>query len=296
MKIAITGSSGLIGVALTRALRARGDEVVRLVRRTPKGPDEVRWSPTERSVDLEALEGVRAMVHLAGENIADGRWTDARKRSIRDSRVLGTEAVAKAAADLGTRPVLISASAIGIYGDRGETSLSEDASPGEGFLAEVCVAWEAAAEEARQAGIRVVHPRIGIVLAKEGGALAKMVPPFRLGVGGVLGSGRQYMSWVHLDDLVAMLLHSIDDARFEGPFNAVAPAAVTNAELTKALGRALHRPTVFSVPRFAARLAFGAELAEEALLASARVVPERLTSLGFTWRYKSIDEALASCV
>ncbi len=296
MKIAITGSSGLIGVALSRALRARGDEVVRLVRRTPKGPDEVRWSPAERSVDLAALEGVGAMVHLAGENIADGRWSEVRKRSIRDSRVLGTETVAKAAADLGTRPVLISASAIGIYGDRGETSLSEDASPGEGFLAEVCVAWEAAAEGARRAGIRVVHPRIGIVLAKEGGALAKMIPPFRLGVGGVLGSGRQYMSWVHLDDLVAMLLQSIDDARFEGPFNAVAPAAVTNAELTKALGRVLHRPTVFSVPRFAAKLAFGAELAEEALLASARVVPEKLTSLGFDWRHASIDEALASCV
>lgn len=296
MKIAITGSSGLVGTALSKALAARGDAVLKLVRRDARNAQEVRWSPSAREVDVAGLEGVDTIVHLAGENIADGRWTDARKRSIRDSRVDGTHAVARAVATLGSRPTLVSASAIGIYGDRGDEALTEAAAPGEGFLAEVCVAWEAAAEEARAAGARVVHPRIGVVLAKDGGALAKMVPPFRLGVGGVLGDGRQYMSWVHLDDVVAMLLRAIDDATLEGPFNAVAPNAATNAEFTKALGRALHRPTFLPVPRFAAKLAFGSELAEEALLASARVVPERLRADGFSWRFAELDRALADCV
>lgn len=296
MKIAITGSSGLVGTALARALDARGDTVLRLVRREARSAQEVRWSPSAREVDVAGLEGVDAIVHLAGENIADGRWTDARKRSIRDSRVDGTHAVARAVATLGSRPTLVSASAIGIYGDRGDEALTEAAAPGEGFLAEVCVAWEEAADEARVAGARVVHPRIGVVLAKDGGALAKMVPPFRLGVGGVLGDGRQYMSWVHLDDVIAMLLRAIDDATLEGPFNAVAPNAATNAEFTKALGRALRRPTFFPIPRFAAKLAFGSELAEEALLASARVVPERLRADGFAWRFAELDRALADCV
>ncbi|MCA9614329.1 MAG: TIGR01777 family oxidoreductase [Myxococcales bacterium] len=296
MKIAITGSSGLVGTALGKALRTRGDEVVALVRRAPRSAGEVRWDPSERRVDVAGLEGVDALVHLAGENIADGRWTEARKRAIRDSRVLGTEAVAQAVAELSSKPVLVSASAIGIYGDRGDAPLTEDATPGEGFLAEVCVAWEQAAEAARVAGRRVVHPRIGIVLARDGGALGKMVTPFKLGVGGVLGSGRQYMSWVHVDDLVAQLLRAIDDTSLQGPFNAVAPEAVTNAEFTKALGRAVKRPTFLPVPRFAAKLAFGSELAEEALLASARVVPEVLTERGFAWRFPSLDRALADCV
>ncbi len=295
MKIAITGSSGLVGTALAKALEARGDVVLRLVRREARGPGEVRWSPSTREVDVAGLTGVDAIVHLAGENIADGRWTDARKRSIRDSRVDGTHAVARAVAALGTRPALISASAIGIYGDRGDEALTEQAPPGSGFLAEVCVAWEAAADEARAAGARVVHPRIGIVLARDGGALAKMALPFKLGVGGVLGDGRQYMSWVHLDDVVAMLVRAIDDATIVGAFNAVT-GAVTNAEFTKALGRALHRPTFLPVPRFAAKLAFGSELADEALLASAKVVPERLRALGFEWRFAELDRALADCV
>ncbi|MCU0675294.1 MAG: TIGR01777 family oxidoreductase [Myxococcota bacterium] len=295
MKIAITGSSGLVGTALAKALEARGDVVLRLVRRDARGPGEVRWSPSTREVDVAGLAGVDAIVHLAGENIADGRWTDARKRSIRDSRVDGTHAVARAVAALGTRPALISASAIGIYGDRGDEALTEEALPGSGFLAEVCVAWEAAADEARAAGARVVHPRIGVVLARDGGALAKMALPFKLGVGGVLGDGRQYMSWVHLDDVVAMLVRAIDDSTIEGAFNAVTGAA-TNAEFTKALGRALRRPTFLPVPRFAAKLAFGSELADEALLASAKVVPERLRTLGFAWRFAELDRALADCV
>lgn len=295
MRIAITGSSGLVGTALAKALEARGDVVLRLVRREARGPNEVRWSPSAREVDVAGLADVGAIVHLAGENIADGRWTEARKRSIRDSRVDGTHAVARAVAALGTRPTLISASAIGIYGDRGDEALTEQAPPGTGFLAEVCVAWEAAADEARAAGARVVHPRIGIVLARDGGALAKMALPFKMGVGGVLGDGRQYMSWVHLDDVVAMLVRSIDDATIEGAFNAVT-GAVTNAEFTKALGRALRRPTFLPVPRFAAKLAFGSELADEALLASAKVVPERLRALGFAWRFPELDRALADCV
>lgn len=295
MKIAITGSSGLVGTALAKALEARGDVVLRLVRREPRGPGEVRWSPSAREVDVAGLAGVDAIVHLAGENIADGRWTDARKRSIRDSRVDGTHAVARAVAELGTRPALISASAIGIYGDRGDEALTEESPAGSGFLADVCVAWEAAADEARVAGARVVHPRIGVVLARDGGALAKMALPFKLGVGGVLGDGRQYMSWVHLDDVVAMLVRAIDDATIVGAFNAVT-GAVTNAEFTKALGRALHRPTFLPVPRFAAKLAFGSELADEALLASAKVVPERLRALGFAWRFAELDRALADCV
>jgi uncharacterized protein (TIGR01777 family) len=295
MRIAITGSSGLVGTALAKALEARGDVVLRLVRREARGPGEVRWSPSAREVDVAGLAGVDAIVHLAGENIADGRWTAARKRSIRDSRVDGTHAVARAVAALGTRPTLVSASAIGIYGDRGDEALTEAASPGSGFLAEVCVAWEAAADDARAAGARVVHPRIGVVLAREGGALAKMALPFKLGVGGVLGDGRQYMSWVHLDDVVAMLVRAIDDAAIVGPFNAVTSAA-TNADFTKALGRALRRPTFLPVPRFAAKLAFGGELAEEALLASAKVVPERLRALGFAWRFPELDRALADCV
>ncbi|MEZ4247777.1 MAG: TIGR01777 family oxidoreductase [Polyangiales bacterium] len=296
MKIAITGSSGLVGTALGEALRARGDEVVALVRRAPRTAGEVRWDPSERRVDVAGLEGIDALVHLAGENIADGRWTEARKRAIRESRVLGTEAVAQAVAELSSKPVLVSASAIGIYGDRGDAPLAEDAAPGEGFLAEVCVAWEHAAEAARLAGRRVVHPRIGIVLARDGGALGKMVTPFKLGVGGVLGTGRQFMSWVHVDDLVAQLLCAIDDPSLEGAFNAVAPEAVTNAQFTKALGRAVKRPTFLPVPRFAAKLAFGSELAEEALLASARVVPRVLSERGFTWRFASLDRALADCV
>jgi uncharacterized protein (TIGR01777 family) len=295
MRIAITGSSGLVGTALAKALEARGDVVLRLVRREARGPNEVRWSPSAREVDVAGLADVGAIVHLAGENIADGRWTEARKRSIRDSRVDGTHAVARAVAALGTRPTLISASAIGIYGDRGDEAMTEQAPPGTGFLAEVCVAWEAAADEARAAGARVVHPRIGIVLARDGGALAKMALPFKMGVGGVLGDGRQYMSWVHLDDVVAMLVRSIDDATIEGAFNAVT-GAVTNAEFTKALGRALRRPTFLPVPRFAAKLAFGSELADEALLASAKVVPERLRALGFAWRFPELDRALADCV
>jgi uncharacterized protein (TIGR01777 family) len=231
---------------------------------------------------------------LAGENISEGRWTDSKKQRIRESRTRGTETIARALAGMPQPPrVLVSASAIGYYGDRGATVCDEATSPGKGFLPEVCVAWEAAAAPAAQAGIRVVHPRIGVVLANEGGALQKMLPPFRMGVGGRLGSGQQYFSWITLDDLVRALVFSIEQETVRGPVNATAPAPVTNNEFTKALGRVLSRPTFFPVPAIMARLAFG-EMADALLLASTRVVPAALENHGFQFAQREIEPALRS--
>lgn len=294
MRIGITGASGLVGTALRRSLEADGHRVAPFVRRPP-AEGEIFWDPARGDLDASELEGLDAVVHLAGESVAGGRWTEERKRRIRDSRVHGTDLLARALAACARRPrVLVSASAVGFYGDRGDEVLDEEAGPGEGFLAEVCQAWEAAAEPARQAGVRVAHPRIGVVLAAEGGALAKMKGPFRLGLGGVIGTGQQFMSWVHRDDLVAMLRFAVDTEALEGPFNAVAPQPVRNAEFTKALGAALGRPTMLPLPAFAARLAMGRELADEMLLASTRCVPARLQSLGFTFRYPQLEAALRS--
>jgi len=295
MRIAVSGSTGLVGSEVVTVLAAGGHEVVRLVRRMP-GPGEtsaLRWDPAKREVDAAGLEGFGAVIHLAGENVGSGRWTAARKASIRDSRVNGTRLLCEALAGLARPPkTLVCASAIGIYGDRGEESLSEDRPAGAGFLAEVCREWEAAAAPAAEKGIRVVHLRIGMVLSPKGGALPRMLPLFRAGLGGVIGSGRQYVSWVALDDLPLILLHALQCGFLRGPVNAVAPRPVTNREFTEALGKVLSRPTPLPVPAFALRIAVGREMADALLLASARVVPRRLEETGYRFRFPELGGAL----
>lgn len=292
MKIAVTGSSGLVGSALVRFLTTGGHQVTRLVRTRPKpAGTDVHWDPVAGNVDAAGLEGLDGVVHLAGENIA-GRWTAAKKASIRDSRVKGTRLLADALARLSQPPkVLVCASAMGYYGDRGEELLREESAPGSGFLADTCREWEAAAGPAAQKGIRVVHLRIGVVLSPAGGALARMLPPFKLGGGGKIGSGKQYMSWISIDDLVGVIHHALATDSLRGAVNTVAPQPVTNLEFTKTLGRVLGRPTVFPMPTFAARLAFG-EMADELLLASTRVDATRLTSSGYAFRYPELEGAL----
>lgn len=292
MKVLISGASGLVGGALVPHWTAAGHTVLRLVRSKTPGEGEIGWDPRGGKLEPSDLEGVDAVVHLAGENIASGRWTAARKREIRDSRVRGTRLVAEALAKCERAPrVLIAASAIGFYGDRGEEELTEDSENGEGFLAEVCREWEEASRAAREDGIRVVNARIGVVLSKEGGALKKMLMPFRLGLGGRIGSGRQSMSWISLDDLVLVLDRVLNDDSLSGPVNAVSPNPVSNAEFTRTLGRALGRPTIFPMPAFAARLAFG-EMGDELLLSSQRVVPRKLLAAGFEFRYPALENAL----
>lgn len=292
MKVLVTGSTGLIGSAFVKALHAQGHQVVRLVR-APLASSEpvVKWDPVVGTIDTAGLEGLDAVVHLAGETIAR-RWTAARKRNIRASRVAGTQLLAQTLARLAHPPkTLISASAIGYYGDRGDMVLREDSGPGRGFLSEVCIEWEQAAQPAAQAGIRVAHPRIGVVLTTAGGALKQMLLPFRLGLGGVLGSGRQYWSWIAFDDVIEGLLHALHNENLSGPFNLVAPQPVTNREFTKVLGRVLSRPTVIPAPKFALRLLLG-EMAEGLLFASARVEPAKLLASGYPFRYSDLEEAL----
>jgi uncharacterized protein (TIGR01777 family) len=292
VQIAITGSTGLIGKALVRALRDEGLTVIRLVRRPAAAEDEVRWDPFGE-VDSAALEGVDAVVHLAGAGIGDHRWTESYKRQVRDSRVEGTRTLARALAGLDRRPaVFVSGSAVGYYGDTGDAAVDESGPSGEGFLAALCRDWEAAAQPAVDAGIRVVHPRTGLVLSREGGLLGKMLPLFRLGLGGRLGSGRQWMSWITVADQVAALRFLIHDG-LSGPVNLTAPEPVTNSAFTSAVGRAVHRPTPFIVPAPALRLALG-EFADEGALVSQRVLPDRLAKAGFVFRHPDIDTALAS--
>jgi hypothetical protein len=294
-KIAVTGASGLVGSELVPTLERNGYEVLRLVRRAPRAQGEVRWDPDGETIDRAGLQGVSGVIHLAGDNVASGRWTEAKKARIRSSRVRGTALLAGALAELSPKPrVLVSASAIGYYGVRGDEVLDETAAQGSGFLASVCGQWEAAADPAREAGIRVVHPRIGIVLAAEGGALAKMKLPFLFGVGGRIGDGSQYMSWITLEDLVSALVFALQNDSLEGPVNCVSPTPVTNEDFTSALGRALNRPTVLPVPKFALRLGAGAEMADEMLIGGARVVPTALHVHGFRWEHTSIEPALDS--
>jgi uncharacterized protein (TIGR01777 family) len=292
MKIAITGSNGLIGKALGAFLSTGGHDVARLVRKQGRlASDEIRWDPAAGKIDAAALQGIDAVVHLAGESVA-ARWTAAKKAAIRDSRVEGTRLLSATLAEL-TRPpkALVAASAIGYYGDRGATPLEEDAAPGAGFLAEVCREWEAASEAAQVAGIRVAHMRIGVVLSPSGGALASMLPPFRLGLGGVVGSGEQYMSWIALDDVVGALHHALMAKELSGPVNTVAPNPVTNQLFTKTLGGVLSRPTLIPMPAFAVRLAFG-QMGEELLLSSTRVLPARLAASGYEFRFPQLEGAL----
>jgi len=285
MKIALTGSTGLVGSALVPGLISAGHDVVRLMR-------PAQWDPEKRTADVYAFAGTDAVVHLAGENIASGRWTAARKQRILDSRVRGTKLIAETISRMDRPPqVLVSASAVGYYGDRGSEILREESPPGTSFLSDVCRQWEAATDAATRKGIRVVHLRTGIVLSVKGGAMAKMLPPFKLGVGGQIGSGNQYWSWISLDDVCGAILHCIQEAGLRSAVNIVSPEPVTNLDFTKVLGRVLGRPTVVPLPAFAARLALG-EMADELLLASARVEPAKLLASRFSFHHRELEPTL----
>lgn len=290
LTIAITGASGLVGQALSAFLTTGGHTVRPLVRRKAK-PGEIAWDPARGEIDRAALEGIDAIVHLAGESIM-GRWTDAKKKRVYDSRIDGTRLLAEAIAGLDRKPsVFISASAIGYYGDRGAERVTEESPPGDGFLAEVCTAWEAAARPAVDAGVRVVHPRIGIVLSAAGGALAQMLLPFKLGLGGPVGPGDQYWSWVAIDDAIGAIHHAIVDDAIAGPMNLTALAPVTSREFARTLGQVLGRPAVLRVPAFALKLAMG-QAADEMLLSGQRVIPAVLQATGYHFRYPGLEEAL----
>ena len=305
MNLLVTGSTGLIGNALVDAALGRGDTVTRLVRSSSavdrsarSGVTDVTWDPAAGTVDTAALvasgpfEGV---VHLAGAGVGDKRWNEARKREITGSRTRSTDLIARTIAGLGPMPrVLVSASAVGYYGDRGDESLTEASSAGSGFLAGVCVAWEAATYPAVEAGIRTVLLRTGIVLSSSGGALAKQLPLFRLGIGGKIGPGRQYRSWITLDDEVAAIFHCLVTDELSGPVNATAPHPATDAQLAKALGSALHRPSFLAVPAPALKLVLGSEMASDMVLASQRVRPDQLERSGFTFLHADLDEAVRS--
>jgi uncharacterized protein (TIGR01777 family) len=292
MKILISGSHGLVGKALIKSLTNDGHEIARLVRGSAAA-SEIEWHPNQGRIDAQQFEGFDVVVHLAGENIASGRWTDEKKRAIRESRVKGTSLLSESLARLSRPPSLfLSASAIGYYGDRGDELLTEKSAPGEGFLPSVCIEWENATKPAVEKGIRTVHTRFGIILDRDEGALAKMLPPFKMGIGGRIGDGKQWMSWIALDDVVNGLRFLIADASTSGPVNFVAPNAVTNAEFTKALGRVLSRPTLFPVPAFGARLAFG-EMADALLLSSQKVEPSVLQDRGFQFSWPTLEPALS---
>ncbi len=297
-KVVLSGASGMLGTSLRRALAGREEPVLQLVRRTPTVEGQLQWNPASSPViaDPAPLEGSKAAIHLSGASVAGRRWTAAYRYELTASRVGSTRALALALAGIQKPPqVLLVASAVGIYGDRGNELLSEASAPGEGFLADLCRAWEAAAQPAVKAGIRVVHLRFGVVLGPGHGALEKMLPPFRLGLGGKLGNGRQWMSWISLADAISGILQALDTPSMSGPVNLTSPNPVTNAEFTRALGRQLRRPAVLSVPAFALRLAFG-EMAKETLLASACAVPAKLESAGFQFAHPTVEEALAAAL
>ncbi len=292
MRIGVTGASGFLGQRLVPALRVAGHEVVRIGR----GVDaDVHWVPSAGALDAAGCAGIDAFVHLAGASVG-ARWTPAHRREIRDSRVLGTALIARTAAALSPRPrVLVCASAVGIYGDAGDDVLDEASPSGRDFLAEVGRAWEAAADPARQAGIRTVHLRFGVVLSRRGGALARMLPVFLLGGGGRLASGRQWMSWISMQDAVGAVKFALERETLVGAVNAVAPSPVTNAEFTHALARVVHRPALFPVPAFALNLMFG-EMARGTLLASQRVIPRQLLAAGYAFRHTTLEPALRAAV
>jgi len=297
-RIILSGASGMLGSAVDCALIAKGVSTLQLVRRAPTTEGQLQWNPSVDPAikDPGPLEGATAAIHLSGASVAAHRWTTAYRREMGASRVDSTIRLAKILASLRQPPkALLVASAIGIYGDRGDEVLDENSPPGTGFLADLCRQWEAAAAPALQAGIRVVHLRFGVVLGPGKGALQQMLPPFRLGVGAKLGSGRQWMSWIALEDVVAAILFALDHAKLAGPLNVTSPNPVTNAVFTHALGRQLHRPAVFALPRFALRALFG-QMADEALLASARVQPAKLQAAGFQFSLPTIEESLKAAV
>ncbi|SHL87563.1 TIGR01777 family oxidoreductase [Actinacidiphila paucisporea] len=295
MRIAVTGASGLIGTALTTALARDGHDVVRLVRRQPEAPDEVRWDPQRRALDLGALAGCGAVVHLAGAGVGDRRWTEERKRELYDSRVLGTATIAAAVAAMDTPPeVLLCGTAIGYYGDTGDTWVDEDSPPGTGFLADLVQDWEAAAEPAAAAGVRTAFARTGLVVAPHGGAWGRLFPLFKAGLGGRLGNGRQFWSFIALHDEVAALRHILDTEALSGPVNLTAPQPLTNREVTAAMGRVLHRPTLAAVPAPVLRAALG-EFAGD-VLGSQRVRPKRLLESGFAYAFPEIEQAIGAAL
>lgn len=291
MKIAVTGASGLIGSAFVKAANARGDEVLKLVRRKPKTPDEIFWDPTTGQIDHLLLDGVDAIVHLAGAGVGERRWSEKYKKEILDSRVNSTKLIVKAIARMHHPPkVLVSASAIGFYGDTAESSVDENAPAGTGFLAEVCLAWEAAAKPAKQYGVRVVHPRTGLVLSRKGGLLKKLYPLFFFGLGGKMGNGKQFWSCISLNDQVRALFHLIENEKISGGVNLVMPEAVTNKEFVKTLGKIMKRPTIFSVPAIVLKIALG-EFSSE-VLGSIKVAPSKLIVNDFQFDESNLTSAL----
>ena len=297
MNILITGAGGMIGGALRAALSERGDRVIRLVRdKALAGGDAVFWNPESGEIDADRLAGVEAVIHLAGENIAAGRWTSARKSRIMESRRKGTSLLAETVAGMIGKPgVFISASAVGRYGDRGDEILTEESPAGCGFLAEVCQEWEQSAQAAGAAGVRVATLRFGVVLDSRGGALKKMLPPFRMGLGGPIAGGRQWLSWIALEDAVAAVVHVMERPELSGALNVVSPNPATNAEFTRALARTLRRPAICPIPGFAVKALFG-EMGEATVLASCRAEPRRLAESGFHFRYPDLEGALAHAV
>lgn len=295
MKILVTGASGFIGSSLVQYLNELGHQVVKLVRRhNDLTSSEIYWNPDQEGVAPNALEGIDAVVHLAGENLAGGRWTEERKKRILESRVKGTKLLCKALAHMKNPPkVLISASAVGFYGDQGTSILTENATQGHGFLSDVCQKWESATHEAVEKGIRVINLRMGVVLSPKGGALKMMLMPFKWGMGGKVGSGQQYMSWIALDDVLAIVPFVIQQASLMGPVNTVSPNPVTNEQFTTLLGETLHRPTVLTIPQFALHGLLG-EAADEVLLASTRVQPEKLLQAGYKFLYPTLESYMTS--
>lgn len=295
MKILITGATGLIGSRLQASLSAAGHELLLASRKSPKSESYVQWDIKEGFAEPEKLEGIDAVIHLAGENL-NGRWTDEKKKKIRESRVLGTRNIVDAISRLKERPrVLVSASAIGFYGDRGDEIMTETSPPGKGFLPEICREWEAEARRAEDAGIRTVLLRAGIVLSKDGGALGAMLMPFKFGLGGVVGSGKQWMSWISLEDHAAIVRYVLENETIRGAVNSVSPNPVTNEQFTKTIGEVLYRPTFIPVPEFAVHLAFG-EMGDTLLLDSIRAVPKRLDDAGFEFKFPDLKKALENAV